>query len=243
MHARERLNRLAAKASEFRHRLRLWWSGRGHDKAYRDYLRLQLNRSLLKRTNHPRLRTQLLIEQVAASNGVAGATVLCIGSRDGYELECFRQQGFAHVLGIDLYSERPDILAMDMHEMKFPDDRFDIVYACHSLEHAYDAAVVTGEIVRVARQGALVAIEVPIQYATTDADRIDFRNLDGLLTLFRGHVGDVLWSEVQPPLTPRNESGTSILRTIFSVSKSRSSAAAPEFAHARTGGAVWNQPQ
>jgi SAM-dependent methyltransferase len=232
MHAHKRLRGFAAKAVEFRHRLRLWWSGRGHEKVYRDYLRLQLDRSLLKRTRQPKLRTQLLIEQVAASNGVAGATVLCIGSRDGDELECFRRQGFAHVLGIDLFSERPDILAMDMHKLKFPDDRFDIVYACHSLEHAYDAAVVTGEIVRVARQGALVAIEVPIQYTTTDADRIDFGNLDGLLRLFKGHVGTVLWSEIQPPLTPRNESGTAILRTVFSVSKSRPSAAARGLANA-----------
>jgi len=237
----ERLSGAAGKAIEFRHRLRLWWKGRGHDKAYRDYLRLQLNRSLLKRTNQPKLRTQLLIEQVAALNGIAGATVLCIGSRDGYELECFRRQGFGHVVGIDLYSERPDILAMDMHELKFPNDRFDIVYACHSLEHAYDAAVVAREIVRVAREGGLIAIEVPIQYATTDADRIDFRNLDGLLRPFRGHVGDVLWSEVQPPRTPRNESGTAILRTIFSVSKARSSAEAPEFANA--GSAGWNRPR
>lgn len=211
-------------ALELRHRIRLFWTGLGCGNEYRAYLRLQLNRSLIKRSKAPKLRTQLLIDQVLASTVVrAESTVLCIGSRNSFELECFAQGGVVNVVGIDLFSEDPGILVMDMHELKFADDRFDIIYACHSLEHAYDANVVTREIIRVARHGALAAIEVPIQYETTDADRIDFQNLDGLLKLFQGHVGSVLWSEVQPPLSPRNESGTAILRTIFSVSKPQAS--------------------
>jgi SAM-dependent methyltransferase len=169
-----------------------------------------------------------LIDQVMASQGVRlDATVLCIGSRNSCELEGFTNRGAVNVVGIDLFSDEPGILVMDMHELKFPPDHFDVVYACHSLEHAYDGARVAGEMVRVARDRALIAIEVPIDYETTDADRIDFQNLEGLLTLFRGHVGAVLWSEVQPPLTARNESGTAILRTIFLVSKSRSSLEQP----------------
>ena len=217
------LSDLADQASDFRHRLRSWWDRRRHHKEYREYLRIQLNRSLSKRPHYPRLRTHLLTEQLVALNGSSpDSMVLCIGSRDGFELEYFRQRGFDHTVGIDLFSERPDILVMDMHDLKFPSDYFDIVYSCHSLEHAYDANAVTQEIIRVARPGALVAIEVPIRYETTAADRIDFRNLEGLLHMFQGHVARVLWCEEQPPQTPRNESGTAILRTIFSVSKSPS---------------------
>ena len=50
---------------------------------------------------------------------------------------------------------------MDMHEMTFSDDSFDVVYASHSLEHSYDVERVVREIVRVARDGAVVGVEVP----------------------------------------------------------------------------------
>lgn len=147
------------------------------------------------------------------------SVVLCLGPRSNFELEIFRKKGFFNVVGIDLFSESPDILVMDMHRITFPDNRFDIIYCCHALEHAYDAHKAVSEIIRVARDGALIAIEVPVQCGARGADLIHFRDLDNLYVVFRPYIEQMLWSEEQPPHSPRNDSGTSIIRTVFLIRK------------------------
>lgn len=220
----EYLERLCRSAAELRHHIRLWWCGFGERRQYRSYLREQLRRTLLKRITTPQLRTKLLVEKLLeVGHPSQKARVLCMGSRNRFELAHFLDRGFASVVGIDLYSEEADILVMDMHRMTFPDDHFAVVYSCHSLEHAYDMKRVVKEIVRVAQEGALVAIEVPVRYQTTGADLIDFGNLDNLLAAFHPHVMDVFWSEEQEPRTIRNDCGTPVLRTVFSLAKSRRS--------------------
>ena len=44
------------------------------------------------------------------------------------------------MVGIDLLADGSGILAMDMHQLTFPDQSFDAVFSCHSLEHAYDVS-------------------------------------------------------------------------------------------------------
>lgn len=220
MTVHERLKQLSHRASAFRHQLCLWWCALGHDGQYRAYLRTQLDRSLIKRRPQPELRTKLLVDQLVETGGPhRSEPVLCIGSRNIFEIEYFLKRGYSNVVGIDLFSEESRILVMDMHAMTFPNDRFAIVYACHSLEHAYNVRRVAREIIRVSRDGALVAIEVPVRYETTKADLVDFGNFDNLLAVFQPHVAKVLWSEELPPSSPRNECGTAVLRTVFSVRK------------------------
>jgi SAM-dependent methyltransferase len=123
------------------------------------------------------------------------------------------------VVGIDLFTESPDIFVMDMHNMTFPNNHFDIVYSSHSLEHSYNLHQVVQEIIRVAKDKAMVAIEVPVQYQTRGADLIDFRNLQNLLDVFKPHIGQVLWTDEQPPNSSLNDHGNAIVRLIFSVCK------------------------
>jgi SAM-dependent methyltransferase len=123
------------------------------------------------------------------------------------------------VVGIDIFSQRPDILTMDMHEMSFADDSFDIVYASHSLEHSYDVDRVAGEIGRVARDGAVIGVEVPVRAQASDADRIVFSGLDELRGVFRLKIGEELLAEEQLPHTPTNEQGTEIARLVFRLKK------------------------
>src|SRR5215212_576980 len=127
--------------------------GKRRPREYRGYLATQLRRTLSKRETDPGAGAVVLINRVAEERSSSGS-VLCVGCRNGLELDRFRARGFAEVVGIDLFSQRDDILVMDMHELSFPDDSFDVVYASHALEHSYDVDRVVREIARVGRDSA-----------------------------------------------------------------------------------------
>ncbi len=211
-----RLGRLRDKGYRAVHKIRLAWLGRGKTGEYRAYLKMQYERTFAKKT--VRLQSPLLIDRLAAYLKPE-TTVLCLGSRNTDELNYLRSKGVKNVIGIDLYSETPDILVMDMHALKFPDAHFDAIYSSHSLEHAYDAQQVIREITRVARNGAVVAIEVPIRYETRGADRIDFQSPQHLIDQFQPHVGQILVSEDHPPFSEANRYGNDIARVIFTIQK------------------------
>ena len=82
-----------------------------------------------------------------------------------------------------------------MHDMPFEDDAFDALFACNSLEHAYDLDVALADFVRVMRPGGLLVIEMPTNYETSDTDRWDVQSSDGLLALLGDIVGTVKMQE------------------------------------------------
>src|SRR5437762_4335204 len=135
---------------------------------YRDYLAVQLRRTLSKRETDPGIGAVTLINQVAEEQS-GGGSVLCVGCRNTLELDRFRACGFDEVVGIDVFSQRDDVKVMDMHEMTFPDDSFDVVYASHALEDSYDVQRVVEEVVRVARDDAVVGVEVPVRVQASSA--------------------------------------------------------------------------
>jgi SAM-dependent methyltransferase len=209
---------LSRKVRVALHHWRLNRLERGKNADYKAYLQEQFERSLSKSSTP--LQSTLLIDRLFESVSVRpDIAVLCIGSRNTAELEYMKKKGAGNVVGIDLHSTSPDILVMDMHRMKFPDAQFDVIYSSHSLEHAYDAAQVIREIIRVAQDGAVVAIEVPIQYETRGSDRFDFESADNLLSLFAPYVNQVLVSEEHPPFSPLNRYSTPIARVVFSLRK------------------------
>ena len=134
-----------------------------------------------------------------------GRAVLCIGCRNAHELNLFRDAGFADVTGIDLFSTDPRIEAMDMHATTFPARRFDVFFACHSLEHAAEPAAVFAEIQRLARANAVVVIEVPVRYRKWPGreDVHDFGSIDGLRASAAALAGRELFAEeidTDPPI-------------------------------------------
>jgi SAM-dependent methyltransferase len=199
--------------------IRLRRLGRRRSTDYRRYLDVQLRRTLSKRRNDPGVGTRLLVDRVARERAGRRSSVLCIGCRNGVELDEFRARGFGDVTGIDLFSQRHDIEVMDMHELAYSDDSFDVVYCSHSLEHSYDVQTVVGEIARVARAGALVAVEVPVGVRASDADRVEFSDLDELREVFEPLAGEEVWADEQPPRTAANDQGTDVARLVFRLEK------------------------
>ena len=122
--------------------------------------------------------------------------ILSIGCRDGIEMACLKRV-FGHIsnveiVGLDLVQSVPEIQVGDMHDMPFDDEYFDIVISSHSLEHSYNPQKAINEIQRVAKDTALIGIEVPItnaygsspEWIKTGSDNWNFCNPSVLLSLF-----------------------------------------------------------
>ena len=155
------------------------------------YVRLQLDRSRAMKHEDCSFRARALLDRLAGAIGPVAfgglRSILCVGCRNKHELDTAEALGFAEVVGIDLHSLDPRILVMDMHEMSFEDGRFDVVLACHSLEHAKDPERAAAELRRVARPGGYIIVEVPIFYGTRGADLWDFESPERVV----GLLGDV----------------------------------------------------
>jgi SAM-dependent methyltransferase len=217
---RTRLRAGGRRLLEVPHWLTLRRLGKCRSGEYRDYLAIQLRRTLSKRDTDPGIGAVTLINRVADERR-DGGRVLCVGCRNALELDRFRARGFDDVVGIDVFSQRADILVMDMHEMLFPDNSFDVVYASHALEHSYDVNRVVREIVRVARDRAVIAAEVPVRVQASAADRVVFSGLDELRSAFRAHIGEELLADEQPAHSTTNAQGTEIARLVFRLRKRR----------------------
>jgi SAM-dependent methyltransferase len=165
---------------------------------YAEYVRLQVERSLVNRGYDPGDRARHLIAVLRRYLPPDGSRrVLCVGCRNTHELDYLAEAGYPGAEGIDLHSIDPRIRVMDMHAMSWADGSFDAIYACHSLEHAYDPATACGEFVRVLRPGGLVVAEVPIGCERRKGDLWDFQDPQTVADLLGGRI---LWSETGPQL-------------------------------------------
>lgn len=198
----------------------------GKKNDYKKYLDTQLNRSKSKYAHSGKndLEVQrkerlvaLLTQQVALQEMSKG---LVIGCRNSYELDLLESQGVRQVMGIDLFSFDPRIKVMDMMELKFDDDTFGLIYCSHALEHAYDYKKALAEIVRVAKDKAIVLIEIPIHYEVRGSDLHDLGSFEEIAK----SVGDlvetrVLYGKDIASETEDNLLNTDVARVIMQISK------------------------
>ncbi len=188
-----------------------------------DYVRLQVERSLVHRDYDPGERTLHLARRLREALGPLGPhagvapRLLAVGCRNHHELDRLASLGFTRCTGIDLHSVDPRIRVMDMHELAFGADDFDAVFASHVLEHALDPARAASEFVRVTRPGGLIALEVPVGFGRRGADLWDFRDEATLASLFPGCA--TIWAEVGMQVGAQSQrAARAILRTPASPS-------------------------
>jgi SAM-dependent methyltransferase len=184
---------------------------------YTQYLDAQLERTLRKNDGRLKQRTVEFVDKLSVLTNLADAAVLSVGCRNHAELDYFSSKGVKKIVGVDLYSDHDDILVMDMHQMTFPDNEFDIVYSSHSLEHAYDIQKAVREFTRVCRSGGLIAIEAPINFEPGGADLVDIGSLENLYNLFAPCVETILWSEQSNRTAEPTSLG--VIRAIFKIVK------------------------
>jgi hypothetical protein len=142
--------------------------------------------------------------------------MLVIGPRNEAELLLLHLYGFdlSDIESIDIFSYSPHIQCMDMHDLKFEDNRFDIVYSAWTLKYSYDLAKACSEIVRVLKPGGLVATGFSHRAVKTDVIGAPIEGgLDELLQQFSSHVDWVFWKEALPVATGHE------VTTIFRIKK------------------------
>lgn len=183
---------------------------------YETYLDTQLTRTYSKRQMNLPDRTVDLIDKISDYIDLSSFDVLCVGVRNTNEIRYFQSKQIKTIIGIDLFSEEDLVQVMDMHKMDFPNNSFNLIYSCHSLEHAFDAAQVAQEFIRVSRPGGTIVIEVPVNFQVQGADLIDFESYENILDLFNPHVEKILWAENE---ISQEKGIQSASRVIFSIKK------------------------
>lgn len=107
--------------------------------------------------------------------------VLCVGSRDVSEVYAFRDHEY-EAIGIDLFSdEESTIRIMDMHKIseEFGEDEFDLIFACHSLEHSYNPEVVFQGFRKVSKLGAFIVLPFHVEADFKDPVVLPFMKQGG----------------------------------------------------------------
>lgn len=138
---------------------------------FRHYLKLQARRSQPREYS----QTHQAIDQdwalaLARFPLPPRARVLDLGTRDGYGVEVLTRAGM-DAIGVELietvarYARRQgrNVVSMDMHNLLFADESFDLLVTRHSLEHTLDYRQVLAECARVLKPGGGLFIVIPIE--------------------------------------------------------------------------------
>jgi len=147
--------------------------------------------------------------------------VLVIGPRNEAELLLLSLYGFDlnNIVAIDLFSYSPRIVCMDMHKMEFPSDMFDIVYVSWVLKYSYDLQQACAEILRVVRDGGLIAVGWSLTRETSALVGKGSELSGGLEELYKQfatHVDFVYWQDSE---RVDEGSGDCMVTSIFRVRK------------------------
>lgn len=124
--------------------------------------------------------------------------VLSLGPRNEIELDILADAGLGRVTGLDLWPASSRIRRGDMHRLPFEDASFDLVFASHVFEHAFDFPRVADECRRVLRPGGVVFCAVPTGFEPTAHDRTVFRTPEEIVAHFAAGRPTVLHRVARP---------------------------------------------
>jgi SAM-dependent methyltransferase len=147
------------------------------------------------------------------------ARVLLIGCCNMIEVNSFLKCGFSNLIGIDLVSFNPKyIKIMDMHNMKFGDNEFDLVYISGAYHCTHNYALLNNEICRVIKPGGLFGIVVPVNFQRSEIYQYDVKSIENLcLNLNVDH--EVNFYQTDPPNSKTNPHCDEIIRAIITIKK------------------------
>lgn len=201
----------------------------------------------LKGLKHYNGRTDALIKPLSEIESMgADSRLLIIGPRNEHDLLSAIGHGFSRdrIRGLDLISYSPWIDIGDMHATRYADSSFDAVVVGWVLSYSRYPKRFADEMVRILRDGGLVAVGVEYSTLTEDdmialsgyavqetdfvAERIN--STDQILALFGDHVDEVYLRHDAPRKRSHTREGfiddVSRVTVIFSVRKQARPAAA-----------------
>lgn len=191
---------------------------------HKEFIFKQIERNLSHRNlDNAIIHSHRMLEQIGKIVRNRKINILSVGSCNMLEIYAFKSYGYDNVIGIDLV--KPEwggkfIRTMDMHNMKFADNSFDLIFCSGTFQCSYDPQKLVREFVRVAKDKALICITVPVGFEPTEVYKIDVKSLEGLRDFFFPHIKEILWSETVPPNTEFNPNQNTVIRSIFTIDKS-----------------------
>ena len=170
---------------------------------YEQYLRAQISKSLhaTRRSlsgSALMRRSENLIDKMDAflPDDRAELSVLCVGCRTAEEpLHVVRRCRVGEAVGLDLFSHDPLVHVGDMQNMPFQDEQFDVVYACHSLEHAQDIEAALSEAVRVLSKPGLLVAALPVNFSPSATDLWDVESSTAFIDRLPAPPSEILLAE------------------------------------------------
>jgi SAM-dependent methyltransferase len=160
--------------------------------SYAEYVRHQQSKfGYLDLTEYDRIYREQLRERLRDQPFVKrGASILCLGARQGTEVRAFQDLG-CFAVGLDL-NPGPNnrwVLPGDFHEVPFPDQSVDVIFT-NSFDHAFDPQKLIAEIRRLLKNDGVLILEAmqgeaenvsPDYYAS-----FWWRSIDDLIALLEG---------------------------------------------------------
>jgi glycosyltransferase involved in cell wall biosynthesis len=186
---------------------------------YARYLFRQLSKTVRMLPLQHSERTKNFIEDICGRISVENKLICCIGCRDEQELSIWEKKNIASVTGVDLVSVSPHIHIMDMHNMSFNDDSFDIIYACHALEHSLHPQKATNEFVRIVKNNGYIAMEIPTNFIRNDVDLHSFNSIEVIRDFFSTHILSIVSEEFISLFSEKNVIKEDIFRIIYQIKK------------------------
>ncbi|KTD24319.1 Methyltransferase domain [Legionella lansingensis] len=125
--------------------------------------------------------------------------VLCVGPRNEGEVLLLRYYGLSshNVEAIDLFSYSPLIKVMDMNDLKYEDNSFDIYYSSAVIKYSPNIALTIAESIRVTKPGGLMVYGFMFGEKTNiipDGSELQ-DGIKELLSFYEGHVEHIFWQE------------------------------------------------
>lgn len=153
---------------------------------YAEYVEAQIRKTRAKRFANARGRLDPYVDLVLKHcvDLAPSAKILSLGTRNHFELDALKDRGLANVTGLDLWPTDSRILKGDMHDLPFEDNTFDLIFASHVFEHAYDFEKVARQCVRVLKKGGYLFCAFPVRRELNNVDRIDYGTVENFITYF-----------------------------------------------------------
>jgi hypothetical protein len=112
------------------------------------------------------IRTECFYNRIKYLHGILmsleyiskNSNILLIGSRSENELIYLKSYGFINITCVDILSYSPTIKCMDMHNLKFKNNKFDIIICGWTLVYSQNQKKCANELVRVTKDNGIVAI-------------------------------------------------------------------------------------
>jgi SAM-dependent methyltransferase len=181
------------------------------------FLRLQINRffdhiGLDNSITH----TKYLLPVISELDGIdKSSKLLIIGPCNHKELDAFEAFGYDNYKAIDLVSTDSRISVMDMHDLAYNNETFDLIYATNVIHCTEDPKSLGDSIYRVLKMDGYLVLGVTIDLAPDDPVYVkDYKTVDGILEIFPNSL-EVIYQRTVEPKCEENPHANRFLKCIL----------------------------